>query len=386
MNTSSRLAPVLLNLVGTIPRAMLSVLKNGLPFPNRAVKGLVVNNLKTKAVCLFVALSLSVTYFYLIRPLALGRPQDKTNLWVFTAMSKTNPHLETIYPVWRSRVAGMWLSGKMVDSVSNNGQRQLTAEDIQDVFGAYQAIWMFLFLAMLIFLVEDPLFMIVACFGCIFYMLTPKAALYCYPWDIPAMLFFTLNYFLWRRGHYNAILVVMALGYLFKETIIVSGAVYLFADVPKWRKIQYFVATGIIAVIMKVAITLGVDGKISLFTNQVIAGSQGNWFTDSQFLINVRELADLKSLNHFIFVNGGTFMLSLFLPARTRIEKGTKALILAFAAVSLGAGALKEFRIMLDILPVSILALREYLVNPKPLASVSAAATKQVPKSAKGMR
>ncbi len=50
---------------------------------------------------------------------------------------------------------------------------------------------------------------------------------------------------------------------------------------------------------------------------------------------------------------------------KTQVEKGTKAVIGIFALAALLAGALNEFRIMLDILPISILAIREYLVNPR---------------------
>ncbi len=339
------------------------------------------NRLRTNAVCLVVALSLAVTYFYMIRPLALGRPNDKTNLWVFSAMSKSSPHLGAIYPVWRSRVAGMWISGQLMDDAVKNGQ--LSAEDLQDAFGLYHSVWLFLFFVMLGFLVTDPLFAIMACFGCMFYMFTPRAAMYSYPWDIPAMLFFTLNYLLWRKGQYAVMLAIMIIGYLFKETIMLSGVLYLFSDLPKWHKVRYLVATVAIATVMKASITLGVDGKISFVTNQFISGTQANAFIDSTFLHNVKELTT-PTMNHFLFVNGGTFILSLLLPMRTRIEKGTKAMLGLFSVASMLAGALNEFRIMLDILPISILAVREYLQVPAIAAVLEAQSlAKPVPKVAK---
>src|SRR5262249_4355043 len=152
--------------------------------------------------------------------------------------------------------AGMWLSGCLFDATVKKGE--VSGDDLQNMFGLYHSIWLFAFFMVLIFMVEDPLFAIVACFGCMFYMLTPKALLYSYPWDIPSMLLFTLNYLLWRKGQYVAMLGVMVGGYAFKETIIMCGVLYLFADLSTRQKAKYLVATAAIALLMKVAITLGV--------------------------------------------------------------------------------------------------------------------------------
>jgi len=163
-------------------------------------------------------------------------------------------------------------------------------------------------------------------------------------------------------------LAVMIVGYPFKETIMLCGVLYFFAEVPRWKRLRYLAATVAIALAMKAAITLGIDGRVSFVTNQFVSGSQGHLFADSTLLSNIRELAT-PSVNHFIFVNGGTLILSLLLPMRTRIEKGTKAILGLFAVASMLAGAINEFRIILDILPISILALREYLQGPSAAAA-----------------
>ena len=316
------------------------------------------NVVRTKLLCLFVALSLSVTYFYIIRPLVLGRPNDTTNLWVFSAMSKSNPHVNSLYPAWRSRVAGLWISGQLMDGVVRDGH--LSLESLQNAFGMYHSVWLFLFFAMLILLVDDPLFAVAGTFACMFYMFTPKAAFYSYPWDIPAMLFFTLNYLLWRKGHYLAMLAAMFIGYLFKETIVLSGVLYFFTNLPKRHKVTYLVSTVGIALLMKIAITLGVEGRVSLLTNQFTSGGQHGLFMDSTFVANLKQLVT-PSLNHLVFVNGGTLVLALLLPMRNRIEQGTKTTIALFFLSSMLAGSLAEYRIFLDIVPISLLALKDYL-------------------------
>ena len=57
----------------------------------------------------------------------------------------------------------------------------------------------FLFFVMLLFMAEDPVFVILGCFAGLFYMLTPRAVYYSYPWDMPSMIFFTLSYLLWLK-------------------------------------------------------------------------------------------------------------------------------------------------------------------------------------------
>ena len=77
-------------------------------------------------------------------------------------------------------------------------------------------------------------------------------------------------------------------------------------------------------------------------------------------LSNIREIFSLR-WNHFIFVNAGTFVITLFLPMRTKVQMGTKAILLLFFLGQMLAGSLSEFRIMLEVLPVSILYLKQTL-------------------------
>jgi hypothetical protein len=314
------------------------------------------NKLKVKLVALFIALSLTVTYYYLIKPWAMGTQNNSTNFWVFSAMSHANYHLQTLYPVWRPRVGGLWISGRLVDSVVQNGQ--MNTEDIQNVFGLYHAYWLFAFFCMLILLVEDPVFVILGCFAGLFYMFTPRAEHYSYPWDMPSMTFFTLSYLLWIRKHYDWMLAVIFIGYLFKETVLVTAVLFFFTDLTLRKKIIYFVIAGVSTLLLKIGVTFLVDGKIELLTQDLTRGdSSGKLMT---LITNLHELFT-PDWNHFIFVNAGTFMAALFLPVRNKIEWGTKTLLLIFFVGQMFAGALHEYRIMLEAVPIAILYLRQSL-------------------------
>jgi len=355
------------------------------------------NGTKTKLIGLFIALSLSVTYFYMIRPWALGMPGNSTNLWVFTADSKVNNHLSSLYTVWRPRIGGIWLAGRMVDSIIKDGLINLQdyqsnnivvltvtsqqnqqvfgkyfyTEDYRDIFGLYHAAWLFLFFVLLIFLLEDPVFVMLGCFAGLFYMLTPAANYYSYPWDMPSMMFFTLSYLCWLKKRYPLMLVVIFTGTLFKETAAVTAVLFFFTDLNWKKRISYFLAAFVSTLLLKMAITAVVDGKIEILTQDLTRGDQSGKLMTLEN--NLPVLFGLR-WNHFIFVNAGTFIAALFLPMRTKVETGTKAILLLFFCGQLLAGSMNEFRIMLEVLPVSILYLKhalEYWKGQLPVVSES---------------
>ena len=78
------------------------------------------NSFKIRLMALFIALSLAVTWYYTIQRWAVGVPGNSTNFWSFSAMSKAAYHMETMGG-WRARVGGLWMAGKLVDSVVTNG-------------------------------------------------------------------------------------------------------------------------------------------------------------------------------------------------------------------------------------------------------------------------
>jgi hypothetical protein len=346
---------------------------------------------KIRLIAVFVALSLSVTYYYIIKPWAMGVPGNSTNFMVFSAMSNASYHLNSLEEVWRPRVGGMWLAGRLVDGIVKNGLINLQdyqnnnivvlnvqnqegqqvfgnyfyTEDYRSAFGLYHACWLFLFFVMIIFFVEDPVFVILACFAGLFYMLTPNSGYYSYPWDIPSMTFFTLNYLLWKRKLYAWMLPVFAVGHFFKETVAVTAVLYFFTDLHWRKRIAYFAIAFVLTLLVKMVITEMVEGRIIIIT-QVRGGETHGFFSYLKHNFFTYLDANLKFIfslqwNHFVFVNAGTFVLALFLPMRTKIEMGAKAILLLFFGGQLLAGCLNEFRVMLEVLPVSILYLKQTL-------------------------
>jgi len=328
------------------------------------------NVVKMRLIGLFIALSLSVTWFYMIRPLAFGVPGNSTNVYVFSADSHTAYHLPVLENVWRPRIGGLWLSGRLFDLCVKDGK--LNGIAYQNIFAFYHAAWLgLLFVAILIF-APEPIFALLGCFAGLFYMLTPTSMGYSYPWDFPALFFFGLSFFLWMRGHYAWMLPVIILGTLFKETPAVTAILFFFTGLTLRRKWTLFGIAFVACLIVKILVGYAVDGKFEIFTQQYAAG-EPNWLLNCTYFLH-------PPVNNVIFVNAGTFVVSFFLPMRTRFERGTKCLLLIFLAGQFIAGGWGEVREMLEAIPVSVLYLQNYIatasVAPVSIAPASTKAAK----------
>lgn len=297
------------------------------------------------------------------------------NFGVFSSMSKINNHLDLL-GVWQARIAGLWIAGQFVDHIVANGQIPMDA--YQNVFGLYQAGWLLVFYLMLIWFFPNPLFLMFGIFAGLHYILTPAANYYLYPWDFPAMVFFTLNYLLWLRKKYLWMLLAIFVGCPFKETVAVTAVLFFFADLPVKKRIACFTIATLLVLLQKIAIMEILYGRATVVTQNFYSDPLLG-FTGTIAWANLRELFALK-WNHFIFVNAGTLVIALLLPARSKAQWGTKILLSVFLGCQFLAGSFNEFRIMLEMLPVSLLCIAEYAnIFPSPPAAVS-----QTPTNAEG--
>jgi hypothetical protein len=346
--------------------------------------------IKIRLIGLFVAFSLSVTYYYLVMPWAMGVPGNSTNLWVFSAMSKSNYHMETL-GVWRPRVAGLFVAGRMFDGIVKQGEinvqdyqsqkiillgvqsqdnqkvvgKYFYLEDYRHIYGLYHACGMFAFLLVVLLLADSSVFIVLACFAGVLYAFTPGDGTYFYPWDMPSVTLFTATCLLWQKNHYNIMLVVIVLGHLVKETVAVTAILFLFTEMKLVKRISYLVIAAVATVLLKLALMRIMYGAWTLVTQDIVVSTH-----ESRLLLNIKRLFT-PEWNHFIFVNGGTLVIALLLPARTRIEWGRKTVILIFCAGQLVSGAMAEFRIWMEALPLSLICIRDYLsrlqsVQPPP--------------------
>src|SRR5712691_5690928 len=89
---------------------------------------------------IFVALSLSVAYCFLVSNFALlGAAENQTNGWVFSACSIPGFHLQNLEDVWKGRLSGLLLSGYLFDFIVNGDAYDTDRFPV--LFGLYHACW-----------------------------------------------------------------------------------------------------------------------------------------------------------------------------------------------------------------------------------------------------
>ena len=304
---------------------------------------------------LFVPLSLGVTYYFLVENFAVGSPNNHTNGWVFTSGSVPGFHLDKLGDVWKGRLSGLLLSGRLFDSLVRDNKSGV--EQYERLFGLYQSLWLFLLFLAVIFALRHSLFINLGIFAGLLYGFTPASGLYFYPWDLPATLFFTLAVLFF--GHRQMFLMTAAIcaGCFFKETVLVCALLVLFASPWKWGK-RVLAFAGIVAVYL-----VGKKFLLSQLHFPAAGFSMNNTmrlpglFQPALLIENFRALLS-PTLNHAIFVNAGTLVAVLVLCWRRRFLP-YMAVIVVYLGGQFMYGGLNEFRTFMQILPLSLILLSE---------------------------
>ncbi len=304
---------------------------------------------------LIVALILSAVYFHYVKDYAVGISGNTTNGFVFISCSLSNFQPEMIYDVWKGRLSGMLLSGGLFDWLIQHSTGRV--DQFQFIFGLYHSLWLFLLFLVVMLALRCSLFINLGIFAGLMYNFLPVSGLYFYPWDIPATLFFTLAVLLFERRQVWMMVAAVCAGCFFKETVLVCALLVLFAGQWKWWK-RILVFVGMVAVYV-------VGKKLLLAQLQVQAAalsmsdakSLSDLLNPRIFLENIRLLFSPFAA-YVLFINGGTLAAVLVLGWRRRFLP-YMTVILSYLAGQIMYGAINEFRIFMQILPLSLILLSE---------------------------
>ena len=316
---------------------------------------------------LFMVLSLSVSYFFLVRNYITRG--DTMNRYVFYAGSEKFYELDQ--PIlgahWDSRLSGLLFSGAMIDFAVR--EHTLTGEQIlerfNNVFGLYHAFWLLLLFLAVTFALRHSLFINLGIFAGLMYNFSPVSGPYFYPWDFPAMLFFTLAILLFERRQMWLMAVVICAGCFFKETVLVCALLFLFASHWKWRN-RILAFAGIIAVYVagKCILLSPLHLHVTAFSLGDAANLRG-WLDPKQlwedFVGNLKVLFS-PTLNSVIFTNAGTLAAVLVLGWRRRFLPYMTVILAFLAGLFLVPGkppGITEVRDFMEILPLSLMLLSE---------------------------
>jgi TPR repeat protein len=311
---------------------------------------------------LWVVLSLAVSYYYVTREYAMGYKNIPANTMTFEAGSHVrNFYFEQIDEVWKGRLAGMLLAGTLVDHVADKDNAFINDNQFADTFGLYHAGWLLLLFLVITAALRNSLAVNLGIFAALMYNFTPAAGMRAYPWDIPATVFFTLAVLLYERRRIGLMLAVVCMGFFFKETVLLCAVLLFFnRSWNWWRNCLAFVAVVAFCLAGKKCLLLG----LHLGTQTLAMGESTSWaglVTNAWGFLQVN-LGRLFSLqpNHVLFVNAGTLAAVLLLDWRTRKFWPYKLLIVLFVAGQLLYGMINEFRIFMEVLPLSWILLLNY--------------------------
>ncbi|HEY1663766.1 MAG TPA: hypothetical protein VGI03_15220 [Verrucomicrobiae bacterium] len=297
----------------------------------------------------FIAISLCVPFFYLSSRWAFTNGHNTITPFAFTGMidGVHSEHFAELGTVWKPRVAGLWLSAECIRIFQPQ-----TLEQYQDVFGAYNMAWFGLTLGLLIVVLPEPVFAMMAVFAGTVYAISVTTYnsfnddVHILPWDFPAMFFWTLAFILWQRKHFKAMVIVIIIGTLFKESVALLAVLLFFNHENidlRWtacdrhpvlcavralvslRAVKLFGAAFAGCLAVKLFITQLVLGQPTIFT----AGHSAEnsvWASTARFL--KWELH--PHLNTILWANGGLTLAVFFLPLKSLEDRGIRFLLVCF--------------------------------------------------------
>jgi hypothetical protein len=320
------------------------------------------------AIALFVAVSVSVAFFYMARQWAATNGHNTITPFIFTGMVQGihSDHFEKLRLPWKPRVGGMWLSAELLKYYQPS-----SLEGYKDLFGAYSACWYFGTLVLLIVFLKEPVFPILATFAATIYSIqvTTNNTLYddvhIMPWDFPAMFFFTLSFLLWTRRWYWPMTVAVILGTIFKETVAVVAILMFFTGLARRRQVQFFAVAFLGCLAVRLFITEFVLGQPTTFTAEHRAFGK-LWESTTGFI----DWEFHPHLNTILWVNAGLAFSVFLLPRRSREDWGINFILVVFYAgmvvAEIFANGHMETRQWTDVVPMLAIYFQQKLAVPGP--------------------
>lgn len=314
---------------------------------------------------LFVALSLVVTFYLLVRPTC--QPYGDGNVICKQMFCYLSEHVspavkEQVQLTWKKRLAGPLLSAWLLD-MKFKGQAKYTDGGFEGIFGFYHAAWLSLLFLILILYRKDALFLMFAIFGGLMYNLTDpiRPSLYL-PWDMPTMFFFTLACLLYDSRRMWLLMLVVCLGGLFKETSLCCALLILLGEHWTWKKRVAGFAATVIATFALTELLMALYGVKAPMFSMNDANHASDVIRNTRLFYNFNLLFSLD-VRHILFVNAGSLLIIMLIPWRSRRDVVFKLMIIAFVLGQFFCGIIREFRIWYELLPLGWMLIADTLLK-----------------------
>ncbi len=305
----------------------------------------------------FVAVSLTVTYYYNCYMFSTWGPVDRDSVYTFRSFSRgLEEYCSSMRGEWRPRVFSNFLASF---AVKPKGTRHGFAVGV----AAWNAAWLALCFAIyLLWDTRKAAFLIFGTFACLYYSFTIVADRHIYPWDMPALFLYCLLALSVQWRSPLLVLAVCLVGTGFKETVMLGSVVFLFwTEQPMKRRLAWAVTTLLLCLLLKTGIDILTHNPSILFTMQwdsegplVMEGvrERGVWY-------NLRALGSVY-LNHPVFINGGTLLVFLLLPMRDTEDRMWKTIGVLFVVGIMLFADINEYRVFHEMIPISLWSIQKH--------------------------
>ncbi len=258
---------------------------------------------------------------------------------------------------WRTRLFSNMAASLFVPSYEEDGQVLVDDKKFAIAVGRWVAFWLFLAnLAFILAMRNKSLWFLFGTFAAVSFDYTREISNRIYPWDMPALMCFSVFVALLYRRRFRWLLLLIPLATGFKETAILMSVAFLFWEEATWAKrLTWFCAALAAAVAVKVGIDVITNNPQLFYTMTTQTPKKV-----PLVLLNLRDLLNLR-LNHPIFVNAGLLVSFLLIPIMSKRALLLKTITVCFTIGILIWGIAYEYRIWFEVIPVSLLGLAEWV-------------------------
>ena len=303
------------------------------------------------AIPLWISVTISLTMFFQARLLAPENPDNRATFLVYTA---TKNDAVALSNPWKPRLFSTYLAGLTMKAILHieDSATMISEDNVFEIGVAlWTASWLFLVNTTFVFAFRDrSLFYILGTFAAVSFGYMPGIVLRIYPWDMPALFFYTLLVVTSPRLPAYGFLVLIPLATGFKETAILLSITLFFSDKMKGKKtLTTFTLAVLLSVFVKSLLGIATGTPRAFFS----------MYSSAQLLrYNVMSL--VRPNPHYpspVFINAGLLLAFLLLPIVNRRMLILKVICLLFIIGTFTFGAIVEYRIWFEMIPISLCGL-----------------------------
>lgn len=300
---------------------------------------------------LWISVAVSLSMFFQARLLAPENPDNRATFLVYAA---TENNAAALPNPWKPRLFSTYLAGLMMKAILHveNSATMLSENDVFELGVAlWAASWLFLVNTTFVFAFRDrSLFYILGTFAAVSFGYMPGIVLRIFPWDMPALFFYTLLVVTSRRLPAYGFLVLIPLATGFKETAILLSITLFFSDKMKGKKmLMAFILVMLLSVFVKILLGVATGTPHAFFSMH-----------SSAQLLRYNVISLVRPNPYFpppVFINAGLLLAFLLLPIVNRRMLILKVICLLFIIGTFTFGAIVEYRIWFEMIPISLCGL-----------------------------